>query len=434
MPSLILLGRRPPSSILTFCVIIYICYHIQYLEDEDSGWCGSTFSSVLQHTSTHDVAFKTSDGGSVSAHRVIVAAGSPVFHAMLYGNMKESSQKEIELPNIERSILKMLFYFIYTGRVKASTAKCLRLLQAADYFDIGALKTVCVRIVEKKISIFSCLQVTTFAVTHQINSLLAACLKFMELWAMYLVDCNLIDAYNEPYPLPAVILFLKSSNLKVCELDLFLAVVQWCVHQKDKLDSDDIKSIFKLIRYPLISKNDLIEKVHPTNMADPDLYKAALEYHDTDNFDGPQEQITVRKFYFDFDPVFGLVIEHTPKGTVITKSQLSTRKRTCMVEVDFEIDTTVCFIFCLKSCQDKHNTELFLTYDYDENPAFAISETVEEIPIGEEIEGRIYWHGGVRAEIGEVSLSLEEDDDCDSYCFGVTLCSGGDQISILKTY
>ena len=34
----------------------------------------------------------------MSAHRVIVAAGSPVFHAMLYVNMKESSQNEIELP------------------------------------------------------------------------------------------------------------------------------------------------------------------------------------------------------------------------------------------------------------------------------------------------------------------------------------------------
>ena len=39
----------------------------------------STFSSLLEDPSTHDVTFKTSDGGSVSAHRVIVAAGSPVF-------------------------------------------------------------------------------------------------------------------------------------------------------------------------------------------------------------------------------------------------------------------------------------------------------------------------------------------------------------------
>ena len=57
------------------------------------------------------MTFKTSDGGSVSAHRVIVAAGSPVFHAMLYGNMKESSQKEIELPNIDSSTLRRCLVF-----------------------------------------------------------------------------------------------------------------------------------------------------------------------------------------------------------------------------------------------------------------------------------------------------------------------------------
>ena len=39
----------------------------------------------------------TSDGGSVGSHRAIVAAVSPVFHAMLYGNMKECREKENKL-------------------------------------------------------------------------------------------------------------------------------------------------------------------------------------------------------------------------------------------------------------------------------------------------------------------------------------------------
>ena len=33
----------------------------------------------------------------MSGHRTIVAAGSPLFHAMLYGNMKECREKENEL-------------------------------------------------------------------------------------------------------------------------------------------------------------------------------------------------------------------------------------------------------------------------------------------------------------------------------------------------
>jgi len=47
----------------------------------------------------------------------------------------------MELPNIDSSTLKMLFYFIYTGRIRATLIKYLELSLAPDYFDINALKT-----------------------------------------------------------------------------------------------------------------------------------------------------------------------------------------------------------------------------------------------------------------------------------------------------
>ena len=34
------------------------------LEDADLSWCGTTFYSLLEGPSMHDVTFKTSDGGS----------------------------------------------------------------------------------------------------------------------------------------------------------------------------------------------------------------------------------------------------------------------------------------------------------------------------------------------------------------------------------
>jgi len=61
---------------------------------EESGWCPKMFGALVDDHDTHDVTFKTSDGGSVSVHKAMVAA---VFHAMLYGSMKESSENVIEL-------------------------------------------------------------------------------------------------------------------------------------------------------------------------------------------------------------------------------------------------------------------------------------------------------------------------------------------------
>ena len=85
--------------------------NLQDASIQDTDWFSRTFQTIMEDPSTHDVTFKTSDGGSVSAHRVIVAAGSPVFHAMLYGNMKESSQKEIELPIIESTEVLLHYHF-----------------------------------------------------------------------------------------------------------------------------------------------------------------------------------------------------------------------------------------------------------------------------------------------------------------------------------
>jgi len=141
------------------------------------------------------VTFKTSDGGSVSAHRVIIAAGSPVFHSMLYGNMKESSQKEIELPNIHSSTLKKLFHFIYTGHVQTSFTKCFDLLLAADYFNVGALTAVCVHIIEKHFTEDNVGDVITFAIEHQFNSLLATCTNYMENFAHVIAGR---DLYRPP--------------------------------------------------------------------------------------------------------------------------------------------------------------------------------------------------------------------------------------------
>ena len=184
--------------------------------------------SLLDNPSTHDVTFKTSDGGCVSAHRVIVAAGSPVFHAMLYGNMKESSQKEIELPNVDSNTLKKLFSFIYSGHVRTTVMECLQLLRAADYFDAEELKTMCHDMITKKLyTSFDgvlCSNISVFAIEHQLDSLLRTCLNVIENNIEEITD----GSWFGTLPLSVLTMLVKSSCLEVRELDLFLAVVEWC--------------------------------------------------------------------------------------------------------------------------------------------------------------------------------------------------------------
>ena len=110
---------------------------------QDSNWCFTTLSSLLTNLSSHDVTFKTSDGGSVSGHRAIIAAGSPVFQTMLYGNMRESNEKEITLPSVNTETCKALLSFMYTGKIKIDSKTCLSILEVAHYFDVTVLENKC---------------------------------------------------------------------------------------------------------------------------------------------------------------------------------------------------------------------------------------------------------------------------------------------------
>ena len=52
-----------------------------------------------------------------SGHKVILAARSDYFRALLFGGMKESSEDEIELKDTPLAAFKQLLRYIYTGQV-----------------------------------------------------------------------------------------------------------------------------------------------------------------------------------------------------------------------------------------------------------------------------------------------------------------------------
>jgi len=69
-----------------------------------------------------------------------------------------------------------------------------------------------------------------------------------------------------------------------------------------------IKKIFKEIRYPFIQNIDLVSKVASTEMVDPNLYTAALEYHINEKeYRGPASQLKARK-YAEIESYYNYVV------------------------------------------------------------------------------------------------------------------------------
>jgi len=289
----------------------------------DSSWCTTVLSSLLNNPSTHDVTFKTSDGGSVSAHRVIVAAGSPVFHAMLYGNMKESSQKEIGLTSVDAATFKILIIFMYSGKVEINSDNCLDVLEAASYFNIAVLETKSSDFIASAINVENCCSIATVASAKKFDTLLKKCLAFVDF------NCEKIVDHSSFYSLPCdiVLAICQSSSLHINEIDLFLALVKWQKKQEGNISKNDSEKLLKEIRYPMISIEDLLGKVRPTKWADPVLYTLALEHHyKPDIYDGPPNQLAPRnsRKHFEITNVTpNITASKSGRSVTITKSEIS---------------------------------------------------------------------------------------------------------------
>ena len=360
----------------------------------------------------------------MSAHRVIVAAGSPVFHAMLYGGTKESTESDIELPSIDSVMLKKLVNFVYTGKVQTTSDDCLELLQTAHYFGITSLQNLCVNKMVASLDLQNYSSIITIAFHQQFVHLFKRCLEMMEANASKIICAS--EFLN--LPLPVITTFIESSNLEVKEIDLFLALVKWRNHQGDALAEDDVHDIFQKIRYPLISVVDLLDKVRPTNVADPNLYKAALEYHHIpEKFSGPEKQIELRNFCFKFPSCRGLLIEHTAKGTLITKTETVYKWTKCNTVINPTASQAVQFKIHLKKCT--HSIRLRLFYESFESGRIACNIRRDF----QEVDGSVSIDDTrVCLNVGSKIMYIPKKELSGRLCMGISLCHSQDSLQICR--
>lgn len=74
------------------------------------------------------------------AHKIILAARSEYFRALLFGGMKESSQDEVELKGASTASFKVLLKYVYTGRLSLGDLKEDVILDVLGYDKLPTLR------------------------------------------------------------------------------------------------------------------------------------------------------------------------------------------------------------------------------------------------------------------------------------------------------
>ncbi|NXE96902.1 KLH18 protein, partial [Menura novaehollandiae] len=125
-----------------------------------------------------DVTLKVGDH-KFSAHRIVLAASIPYFHAMFTNDMMECKQDEIVMQGMDPSALEALINFAYNGHLAIDQQNVQSLLMGASFLQLQNIKDACCAFLRERLHPKNCLGVRQFAETMMCTVLYDAANSFI---------------------------------------------------------------------------------------------------------------------------------------------------------------------------------------------------------------------------------------------------------------
>ena len=195
----------------------------------------------------------------IPAHKFVLAIGSPVFDAMFYGELAESSDT-IELPDCDYESLLELFRFMYCDEVNLTEDNVIGVLYLSKKYILPSLADKCVEYLQDKLDPSNVFSILPLAQKYEEQNLVDRCWKVVDEKTKEVVKPGNGFMTIGRSLLEAIIV---RDTLNIKEVELFCAVDSWARKECDRqgLPADGEtkrrilgQNIVKAIRFPTMDQ------------------------------------------------------------------------------------------------------------------------------------------------------------------------------------
>ncbi len=194
-----------------------------------------------------------------NAHKVVLAAASPFFLALLASDMRESNEQliKIELEEATAPVMEDVLQYVYTGNVSVTEESAHNLIATADYFLLPGLKTMASNFLKENTTIENCIFNYYFADKFQCVELREEARKIINsdfTAVMQTEDFLSLD-------MKQVMEWVSSDDVTVdAEEEVFKGIVKWVSYNRSERE-DEFPSLLCQVRLVSISHDFLLNEL-----------------------------------------------------------------------------------------------------------------------------------------------------------------------------
>ena len=155
-------------------------------ETDERNFCVEIMKRLnLQRRNDHfcDVILEVGSGDEqahLKAHKIVLCAASPFFFNALNSGMKEKKEGVIRLEETSKAVMEEVLEYMYAGHVNINEGNVFDLLAVADYFLIASLKTLCLNVLLRALSLSSCIATYDVATRYRCKELMKKARDFIQ--------------------------------------------------------------------------------------------------------------------------------------------------------------------------------------------------------------------------------------------------------------